>query len=203
MCIRRQFAWFGGSDASIFALTIACYRRCFTPTSLTEEGTNVDATDMCYDIDFETGMKKTYPIKGLDLCGPLPDKPCLDDLIAVAEIVGNAIGAYVRVDMFLDVEGNPVVQEYTSNHMGGTRHCSAKLSGDGTCVNACFLGELWNATGYPEYGGPPPPGSVVNSFDNALISGEVSLGEICQGVLGEESPYTGYAKTCPAIAPIR
>lgn len=80
--------------------------------------------------------------------------------------------------MFLDV-----VQEYTRSHMGGTRHCSAKHSDDWTRFNACFLGELWNATEYPEYGGPPPP---LSSIENALAEVvEVSLEDICQHVSGE------------------
>ena len=70
--------------------------------------------------------------------------------------------------MFLGADGFPVVQEYTTNHNGGTRHCSETLSEDATCVNACFFGELWSVTGYPAYTGPPPAGKIVTILDSAL-----------------------------------
>jgi hypothetical protein len=60
----------------------------------------------------------------------------------------------MRVNMF--VAGNKIwVQEYSTNHMNGLRHCAAKTDDEG-CTDSCFLGRMWNDAG-AESGGIPTP----------------------------------------------
>ena len=135
---------------------------CFTPT-----GTEMkDEGGQCHAIDFATGSGKAYPVKGLDICGALerPDECLIADITAVAKKVSKLIGAYVRIDMFVSKDNEIVVQEYTTNHMGGLRHCSARI--ENGCINSCFLGEMWKAAGGDTtYGGPPTgiPDAIVKA----------------------------------------
>jgi hypothetical protein len=66
---------------------------------------------------------------------------------------------YVRIDMFVTATNEIYVQEYTFNHLGGTKHCAATIV-DG-CVDSCFLGKLWYGTSLTSderaQGGPNKP----------------------------------------------
>jgi hypothetical protein len=149
---------------------------CFTPS-----GTELEPDGECHAIDFNTGRNKAYPMKGLDLCGEI-EKPadCLiADIVAVAQDVSKRIGAYVRVDMFVAQNNEIIVQEYTTNHMAGLRHCSARM--ENGCVNSCFLGEMWQAAGgNAKYGGPstgvPSDIATANTLgDTALCDYAISI----------------------------
>jgi hypothetical protein len=126
---------------------------CFEPTGL---GPLVNPNDQCTMIDFDTGKRKCGPVKkDLYLCDEIPvlESCVIERMIGMAEQLGSIIGVYVRVDMFVVYEGDApriYVQEYTTNHMNGLRHCSAKLE-DG-CIDSCFLGKLFKEAGLP-YGG--------------------------------------------------
>eukprot|EP00545_Synedropsis_sp_CCMP1620_P013124 CAMPEP_0119003398 /NCGR_PEP_ID=MMETSP1176-20130426/535_1 /TAXON_ID=265551 /ORGANISM="Synedropsis recta cf, Strain CCMP1620" /LENGTH=1216 /DNA_ID=CAMNT_0006954997 /DNA_START=44 /DNA_END=3694 /DNA_ORIENTATION=+ len=148
-----------GSTCACWAEVDTAWNRldkygCFTPSgSEVEEG-------QCYAIDYATGARKNYPMKGLDLCGPInkPDDCLINDIVAVAKDVSKTIGAYVRIDMFVSKENEVVVQEYSTNHMGGSRHCSARVNEVTGCVDSCFLGEMWQSTvggTNALFGGPP------------------------------------------------
>lgn len=120
----------------------------------------------CTVIDFTSGDIKAGPVKkDLYICEDIPDiAPCLlDAMTATALSLGNTIGVYMRVDMFV-AGGKYYVQEYTPNHMNGQRHCAATLEDDG-CINSCFLGELYDAAGAP-FGGSRTP--VPTMLDNYL-----------------------------------
>lgn len=124
---------------------------CFTPGGTNEvEGT-------CTDIDFQTGLQQAHPMKGMDLCSELDrlDDCVMADMVAVAKKASEAIGVYVRVDMFLGSSDRAVhVQEFSTNHMNGLRHCSAVKNADG-CIDPCFQGVLWKKNGgVTALGGP-------------------------------------------------
>jgi hypothetical protein len=148
-----------GSDCSCYAEVDADFNRldihgCFVPSM--PFGKNDDG-DTCYDIDKELGQKNPHPIKDLDLCGELDDpKPCAwEDMKAIAMAIGSIIGVYMRIDMFVGADNAVYVQEYTTNHNGGLRHCTAREE-DG-CLNSCFLGQLWKSKSPDEslkFGGP-------------------------------------------------
>ncbi|MEM1008985.1 MAG: hypothetical protein AAGJ35_08250, partial [Myxococcota bacterium] len=128
------------------------------------------------------GLRRAGPIKGnLPLCGALDVDPCkIAEIAEVAESLSSVIGAYMRVDMFLDETGSIRVQEYSGNHMGGYRHCSAKLDEVSGCVDPCFLGAMWNdAGGNAVYGGPALslPGSLTGWA-------EASATDQCAAVVG-------------------
>ncbi|KAI2502637.1 extracellular matrix structural constituent [Fragilaria crotonensis] len=103
----------------------------------------IDKATSCTAIDFETGKRKAGPIKkDLYMCDQIPKiSDCLlNEMAAIALDLGNRIGVYMRVDMF--VVGNAVyVQEYSANHMNGLRHCAAKTDANG-CIDSCFMGDV-------------------------------------------------------------
>ena len=115
----------------------------------------------CWLVDTEAGCMNPGQIKGMNICtDPLPIIPtCVwDDLTATAIALGTEIGVYMRIDMFVSGDGVVHVQEYTSNHNGGLRHCTARTDPSG-CIDSCFLGECWKDNGNKPngnqvYGGP-------------------------------------------------
>ena len=130
-------------------------------------------------------------MKGLDLCGEI-EKPadCLiADIVAVAQDVSKRIGAYVRVDMFVAQNNEIVVQEYTTNHMAGLRHCSARM--ENGCVNSCFLGEMWKAAGgNATYGGPST--GVPADIEDANAMNDTALCDYAVSI--QQEPQ--YVSTC-------
>lgn len=144
----------------------------------------------CTEIDFSTGKVKKGPVKkDLYLCVDIPDLDAclLQEMIDIALALGAKVGVYIRIDMF--VVGNEVfVQEYSTNHMNGLRHCAAKVDSNG-CIDSCFLGRLWNEAGGP-YGGPktPVPG-ILSGF------GTLSEKEQCDLLL--KKPAATYQAKCP------
>lgn len=112
----------------------------------------------CTLIDFQEGARRAHSMKGMDICSDLQviDDCVMRDMIAIAQKASEAIGVYVRVDMFLGGDGQVYVQEYSTNHMNGLRHCSALKETNG-CINPCFQGRMWKDTrskGNPTFGGP-------------------------------------------------
>ena len=79
-----------------------------------------------------------------------------DNLKSLAVELGSLIGVYMRIDFFVGGDGKVYVQEYTSNHAGGTRHCAAREDEDTGCIDSCYLGKLWKemSGGGTLYGGP-------------------------------------------------
>ncbi|KAI2501567.1 oxidoreductase [Fragilaria crotonensis] len=124
---------------------------CFEPGGVG----HVDDATSCTAIDFETGKRKAGSIKkDLYTCKEVPaiDQCLFNEMIGIALDLGNRIGVYMRVDMF--VAGNKIwVQEYSANHMNGLRNCAAKMDDKG-CIDSCFLGRMWNDAG-AEFGGIP------------------------------------------------
>eukprot|EP00541_Cyclophora_tenuis_P011193 CAMPEP_0116572634 /NCGR_PEP_ID=MMETSP0397-20121206/18292_1 /TAXON_ID=216820 /ORGANISM="Cyclophora tenuis, Strain ECT3854" /LENGTH=390 /DNA_ID=CAMNT_0004100999 /DNA_START=99 /DNA_END=1268 /DNA_ORIENTATION=+ len=111
----------------------------------------------CHKIDFDAGSQNPFQIKDLDLCSdPLPPIPtCIwNDLKSTALALGAQIGVYMRIDMFVSGTGLVYVQEYTANHNGGLRHCTARRDPSG-CVDSCFMGQCWKDNG------EKPNGSLV------------------------------------------
>lgn len=102
----------------------------------------------CTTIDFEKGQKTAHPMKGMDLCSDLPpiDDCAMKEMIAIAKEASVAVGVYVRVDMFLSEDNKAYLQEFSTNHMNGLRHCSA-IKRDNGCLDPCFQGELWKTAG--------------------------------------------------------
>jgi hypothetical protein len=119
--------------------------------------------DSCYRVDFPDvgGPVVTTSVKGFDLCGPVPSPPpCLfNKMKAIAKKLSLRIGVYVRIDMFVTANSEIYVQEYTFNHLGGTKHCASRLDFD--CVDSCILGRYWYDAGTTNeeraQGGPNKP----------------------------------------------
>ena len=122
---------------------------CFEPSGIDL----VNQETQCTEIDFVTGKIRMGPVKkDLYLCDEVPAlSPCLlAEMTEIALGLGETIGVYMRVDMFV-VDNKAYVQEYSANHMNGLRHCASKLDENG-CIDSCFLGRMWDAAGAP-YGG--------------------------------------------------
>jgi len=155
---------------------------------------------MCYAVDFAAGKKNPYPVKGYDFCGVVPKpKGCVfDEMKAIAKALSRRIGVYVRIDMFVTDSNEIYVQEYTFNHMGGTRHCVSKETDSG-CIDSCVLGKLWQmAAGataeFQEMGGPKtrPPRVFT-------VAGESTYGELSntmQCAIAVTSDTNAYAQKC-------
>jgi len=152
---------------------------CFEPGGME----HVEIDDRCTSIDFATGRLKAGPIKkDLYICDdvPKPSDCLLKEMIEIALKLGNRIGVYMRIDMFV-VDNKVYVQEYTTNHMNGLRHCAAKMT-DG-CIDSCFIGKLWDEAGGP-FGGQVTPAPT----DLATFGG-LSVAEQCSKI-GATSTYT-------------
>mmetsp|Transcript_18660 Transcript_18660/g.28348 ORF Transcript_18660/g.28348 Transcript_18660/m.28348 type:complete len:822 (+) Transcript_18660:94-2559(+) len=181
-----------GCDCACWAEIDAEWNRldqhgCFTPSSEGEK-----AESGCTAIDFNTGKDKAHPMKGLDICGPIekPDDCIIQDIIDVAKKIGRLVGAYVRVDLFISSNGEVIVQEYSTNHMNGLRHCSAKV--DGGCINSCFLGQMWKAAGgHATYGGPATSIPEVITLVN-----DMSEEDMCQYAMDTVIDYTNEKSNC-------
>lgn len=99
---------------------------------------------------------RAHPMKGMDICSELPKiSECqMKDMVNLAARASKAIGVYVRVDMFVGPNGDIHVQEFSTNHMNGLRHCSAMVDQDG-CVDPCYQGRMWkDVGGSSTFGGP-------------------------------------------------
>ena len=141
-----------------------------------------DKTTGCTAIDFETGERKAGAVKkDLYMCDVIPkiDDCVLNEMIAIALDLGNRIGVYMRVDMFV-VDNAVYVQEYSGNHMNGLRHCTAKTDDKG-CIDSCFMGRLWNEAG-ALFGGvaTPVPSQLV---DFAALTSEEQCSLIANTVV--------------------
>jgi hypothetical protein len=173
----------------------------------------------CYDIDFPVGSEPKYTtgVKGDDLCGPVPPpKACVfKKMKEIAIKLSKAIGVYVRIDMFVTANNEIYVQEYTFNHLGGTKHCAATIV-DG-CVDSCFLGKNWaEASSAPggsvEMGGPqilPFPSIFGNGYGGftdaqqcgiALKQRSVLADNACTLSPGTAPPRPDYTEF-PSVSP--
>lgn len=148
-----------GTDCSCYAVVDTNWKRldkygCFSP----QPAFGLDADgDQCYDIDWEYGKNHPLKFKDQDLCGEIekPDGCVFKNLKALAQELGLLVGVYMRIDFFVAGDGKIYVQEYTSNHAGGQRHCAAREDADTGCIDSCFLGKLWKEqSGGTMYGGP-------------------------------------------------
>jgi hypothetical protein len=159
---------------------------CFEPGGF---GHTDDATS-CTAIDFETGQRKAGAVKkDLYICSQVPkiDQCLLDEMIGIALDLGNRIGVYMRVDMF--VAGNKIfVQEYSANHMNGLRHCAAKMDDNG-CIDSCFMGRMWNDAG-TQFGGIPTP--IPTKLDGFAA---LTPDEQCSLLTNVQAPK--YVSKCP------
>jgi hypothetical protein len=127
------------------------YFGCFEPG-----GYEMIDDDNCTSIDFVTGALRAGPVKkDLNLCDKIPilDDCLRDEMIQIALKLGDRIGVYMRVDMFV-AGGKVYVQEYTTNHMNGIRHCAARYDPTTDCIDSCFMGRMWGEKG-GLYGGIP------------------------------------------------
>ena len=173
-----------GTDCACWAEVDENWNRldqngCFTPSDSTDSAGTCETA-----IAFATGQEQAYPIKGLNLCSevPRPEDCVLADLITVAKEASKKIGVAVRVDMFVSITQEIVVQEYTMNHMNGLRHCSSKTDDNG-CIDPCFLGAMWEEAsrfGNPLFGGPltPVPAGIAEwkaDLDKCLLAMETSV----------------------------
>ena len=147
-------------------------------------------TGQCYNIDFADGVQnsKTTSVKGFDLCGPAPPpKTCLfNNMKAIAKKLSAKLGVYARIDMFVTERNEIYVQEYTFNHLGGTKHCAAKKDDVTGCIDSCFLGNLWSENGGdPEMGGPKTARPSVFDAGYGSLTDEAQ----CSAAMGQ-APLT-------------
>jgi hypothetical protein len=123
---------------------------CFEPSHVG----NVEKDTNCTSIDFSIGRRKAGPVKkDLYICSDIPivDECIKQEMIELAIEIGKRVGVYIRVDMFV-ADGRIFIQEYSTNHMNGLRHCAAYFDPKSGCIDSCFLGRMWNSAGAP-YGG--------------------------------------------------
>ena len=167
----------GGSGCACYAVVDANWNRldkygCFEPSGIEK----VDGS--CAATDFIAGMGNAGPIKkNLNLCSdediPKPEQCVIDDIINIATSLSKRIGVFMRVDMF--VYNNIVyVQEYSPNHMGGMRHCAAKID-DNECIDSCFLGKLWKEKGASHGGARTSIPEELKAFRNLTNSQQCDL----------------------------
>jgi hypothetical protein len=138
-------------------------------------------------------------MKGLDLCESVdkPDDCIIADIKKVAEEISEKIGAYVRIDMFISKDVEIVVQEYTTNHMGGLRHCSARK--ENGCIDSCFLGKMWkDAGGNSTYGGPST--GIPQVITDALLLEDD--GQCAMAIATVQMPkYSSSCSSAPSSSP--
>jgi hypothetical protein len=158
-----------GADCPCYAVVDKDWNRldqfgCFEPG-----GVGSVETNGCTAIDFITGKRRAGPVKkDLYVCDddsiPSDLDECLkQEMLDIALDAGSRIGVYIRVDMFV-VGGKVFVQEYTTNHMNGLRHCASKFDPLTGCIDSCFIGRAWNAAGAPFGGGPTTVPSALTGF---------------------------------------
>jgi hypothetical protein len=70
----------------------------------------------------------------------------MQDMLAIAQNVSKDIGVYVRVDMFVQQNRTVYLNEISTNHLNGLKHCSARVDNQSTCVDSCFQGNMWSET---------------------------------------------------------
>jgi hypothetical protein len=142
-------------DCPCYAVVDKAWNRldsfgCFEPSHIG----NLEKDTNCTSIDFSTGRRRAGPVKkDLYLCSDIPilDDCVKQEMIQLAIEIGKRVGVYIRVDMFV-ADGRIYVQEYSTNHMNGLRHCAAYFDPVSGCIDSCFLGRMWNSAGAP-YGG--------------------------------------------------
>ena len=178
-------------DCPCYAVVDTAWNRldqfgCFEPGSM--ESVEVDTG--CTTIDFIAGARRAGPVKkDLYVCDDIPelDECTKQEMIDIALDLGERIGVYMRVDMFV-ADGKVFVQEYTTNHMNGLRHCAAKFDVDTGCIDSCFLGRMWDSAGGP-YGG-------VSTTTPAKLAGFTALTpqQQCDLLIGVQPP--SHVSTC-------
>ena len=181
-----------GTDCACYAVVDTNWNRldkfgCFEPGGfgMLDDGSN------CTAIDFMTGQQRSGPVKkDLYVCEEIPevDSCVLEEMVDIAVGLGDRIGVYMRVDMFI-VENKVYVQEYSANHMNGLRHCAAKFDED-ECIDSCFLGRMWEAAGAPYGGGVTQVPGKLAGF--AALTPEAQC-DLLNGVTGPT--YTSNCNT--------
>mmetsp|Transcript_3881 Transcript_3881/g.6489 ORF Transcript_3881/g.6489 Transcript_3881/m.6489 type:complete len:2423 (+) Transcript_3881:72-7340(+) len=163
-----------------------------------------DTAKECTSIDFQTGQKFAYPMKGMALCSDLPriNDCTMMEMISIAKKASEAIGVYVRVDMFLSDTGEIYLQEFTTNHMNGLRHCSAIMRDDG-CLDPCFQGAMWDqAGGNATFGGAPAPIPDALAGWLALQDDAKKCEDVSQTDIKLSPAFTCLSRSSPVVAPV-
>lgn len=133
-----------GSECECFSELDADWNRvdthgCVRPGDHTEfqDGTT------CPVLNTRRGL--TVQMKSQDICtnAPPPEPAIFDALTTTAQQVSNLVGVYMRVDMYVDAQGNVVVGELTPNHTNGRVHCTVVWNKYEACYDPCHLGGLW------------------------------------------------------------
>ncbi|KAI2514173.1 protein of unknown function DUF11 [Fragilaria crotonensis] len=183
-----------GADCPCYAVVDKNWNRldqfgCFEPGGVG----SVEANG-CTAIDFITGKRRAGPVKkDLYICDensiPSDVDECLkQEMLDIALDAGARVGVYIRVDMFV-AGGKVFVQEYTTNHMNGLRHCAAKFNPLTGCVDSCFIGRAWNAAGAPYGGAPTTVPSALTAFYARTPQ------EQCDLLVGVQPPV--HVSSCP------
>jgi len=75
-----------------------------------------------------------------------PKPPHFEDMVKVAKKLGKALKVFMRVDLFIDSEGDVVLGEFTPWPMNGKYHCVAGHWKDDEHFefDNCYLAKLWN-----------------------------------------------------------
>jgi len=159
---------------------------CFEPSHVG----NVEKDTSCTSIDFSIGRRKAGPVKkDLYICSEIPiiDECIKQEMIELAIEIGKRVGVYIRVDMFV-ADGRIFVQEYSTNHMNGLRHCAASFDPISGCIDSCFLGRMWSSAGAP-YGG-------VKTVVPAKLDGFMKLNAMDQCSLLSDVQITSRQSQC-------
>jgi hypothetical protein len=76
-------------------------------------------------------------------CGDYQKPKQWEEMVAVAKLLSKRIGIYMRVDMFINAQGEVVLGEFTPFHTAGNYHCAGKTNAQAGTVDGCWLGKLW------------------------------------------------------------
>ena len=181
-----------GTDCACYAVVDTNWNRldkfgCFEPSGMEL----MDKAGSCNVIDFASGKRRAGPVKkDLPICGEISKVPncILQDMMNIALGLGARIGVAIRIDMFV-AKNKVYVQEYSANPMNGLRHCAARVTEDG-CIDSCYLGRMWDASGGP-YGG-----KKTNVPTELLGFASLTPRQQCDLLSGVVDYSSNYSSTC-------
>jgi hypothetical protein len=78
------------------------------------------------------------------LCSDVTKPPQFEEMVNIAERIGDALGTFYRVDLFIAEDGGIVLGELTPNPFNAKMHCFAKDTGNPhDPADPCYMGRLW------------------------------------------------------------
>jgi hypothetical protein len=101
------------------------------------------------------------------LCSDVKKPPQFDEMVKIAERIGDVLGTFYRVDMFIAEDGGVVLGELTPYPFASNMHCFAKDTGNPRDpADECYMGRLWQEmeTKYGKWDNVPVPHQLLDGF---------------------------------------